>query len=200
MGSLMLVAGYAGIGKSTYAWRLATVAANGGGQDPAPVLLDKDIVAGPLVAVAMTALTGDPDDRESAAYVDQVKSAEYQAFTDAAVLAAAAGASVLAVAPWTSELADPARVAALEQRCGEHGIRLGGWWLTCDPETHLSRLRARNSPRDRPKLSDPEAWFASLAAPPLPSWMTALDISATFEPEAGASSRGQLPSIVGGFR
>lgn len=63
--TLILVAGYAGSGKSEAGKLLA--AATGW------AMLDKDTISRPMTERLLTALGGDPDDRHSSSYLEQVR-------------------------------------------------------------------------------------------------------------------------------
>ena len=167
-GTLILIAGHAGVGKSTLA---TAVCENTRGWVP----LDKDTAVGPLSSAAMTAITGNPDDRDSAGYVQRVRPAEYEAFQGTAILAASYGATVVATAPWVAQLSDPKWVADLEFDTRFAGITLAGIWVACDEEEHLERIGKRSARRDRGKQMDLGRWHRSLTTPTLPAWMHVLD-------------------------
>lgn len=169
-GSLILLAGHAGVGKSTLATFLCQA-------NPGWVPLDKDTLTGPLTRAAMTAINGNPHDRETAGYVQQVRPAEYQALCETAIHAASFGATVIATAPWVAQLADRRWVEHLEVDCLVAEVKLHGVWVHCEPCEHRDRIVRRGASRDTAKISDLTTWIHGLSTPSLPNWMTTFDNS-----------------------
>jgi len=155
MPRLIFFCGHAGTGKSTLAHRLIAPLMQATG-DPF-CLLDKDTLYGRYSAAAMAAITGDPNDRDSPAYLDNLRDPEYQGLLDTARENLALGISVLVVGPLSREvkaheLHDP---AWLHVPPGTHTRTV--WVHLPEDEAH-ARIILRGNPNDAYKLAHWEAY------------------------------------------
>jgi predicted kinase len=145
-GTAWVVAGPPGAGKSTVARLLAA------SLRPPGALLDKDTVYGSFVDAALHAAGRPSGEREGDWYAAHVKVHEYRGLAATAREIRAAGTGVVLVAPYTEEIHDADRWAALVTDLGGDPVRLV--WTDCDPETLHARLVSRASMRDTRKLAD----------------------------------------------
>lgn len=160
MQHLVLVAGYAGSGKTEYSKLLAT-------RSGWP-LLDKDTLTRPLVEALSLAFSGDPHDRQSAKYFDEIRPLEYQALFAVAWEVLEMGTSgVVVTAPFVAEVFDESWLENLGFDCELFGYRLTLVWVHCDPDTLRQRIVARGAERDRWKILNWSEWVATLREPPL---------------------------------
>lgn len=127
------------------------------------VLLDQDVLTGPLTGVVARLVGAEPDDLDDPRVRAVVGDAAYDALVDTALDNLAGGREVVMVAPFTA-LLDPDRAARLIARLGDVELRVV--WSTCPPEALLERLRGRGAGRDRRKLVDPAPLLARLELPP----------------------------------
>ncbi len=153
-GSLILVAGYAGSGKTHV------------GQDIARRLpacyLDKDTLTSPLVERLLLALNQPAGDRDSSLYRQEIRPLEYEALIAAGLEAASLGAAVVLSAPFLAQLTNPAWTSWLSAQTSDCGVHLQAVWIACDRSTLRQRMSQRNSPRDRSKLLNWTSYSATL--------------------------------------
>ncbi len=102
MPRLIFLCGHAGTGKTTLAHRLIGPLMRATGEPFC--LLDKDTLYGRYSAAAMAAITGDPNDRDSPAYLEHLRDPEYQGLLDTARENLALGISVLVIGPLSREV------------------------------------------------------------------------------------------------
>ncbi|HEY1487372.1 MAG TPA: ATP-binding protein [Micromonosporaceae bacterium] len=152
--TVWVVAGAPGAGKTTYARGLVQRL------EPRPALLDKDTVYGSFVAATLRAAGRPPGEREGSWYDRHIKAYEYGGLIATAREIRTAGCSVVLVAPFTSEIHDADRWAAMVDGLGGPPVRLV--WVHCDAETLRRRIIARGSDRDSGKLADFDRFVAQI--------------------------------------
>lgn len=176
-----VVAGAPGAGKSTVAALLADML------DPAPAVLDKDTMYGGFATAALAASGREHGEREGAWYDDHVKVHEYGGMTATAREIRSHDCAPLLVAPFTSQIRDPARWAAWVADLGGEPVRLV--WVACDVEVLWRRLLARGRTQDSAKIAAFEVWAERmLPATPPPVPHVAVDNSVEGDPEGLVAS------------
>jgi Predicted kinase len=143
--TLVLVAGYAGSGKSEAGKLLA--AATGW------AMLDKDTISRPMTERLLREMGGDPDDRHSPTYLEHARPLEYECLMKAAWENLECGTSVIAVAPFLAESVDSQWMSRVARRCGRTGAAFETLWVDSDLESMRDRLISRNASRDTWKLT-----------------------------------------------
>lgn len=139
---LHIVAGAAGVGKSTFGKDLARKLAG--------VLLDSDTVTEPVVRAGLAAAGLDPADRDSPEYKRLFRDAVYECLFQTAA-DNMQHIHVVIVGPFTRELGDPSWPIQLAER---FGVTPTVWYLSCDDEIRRQRIEQRANPRDQAKLID----------------------------------------------
>src|SRR5690606_13110369 len=99
---LVFFAGHAGTGKTTLARRAMPLMHARTGESFC--VLDKDTVYGAYSAKVMGLLTGDPDDRDSPMYLENLRDQEYGGLLAIAAENLALGVNVLLVGPFSREV------------------------------------------------------------------------------------------------
>lgn len=155
MPRLIFFCGHAGTGKTTLAHRLIGPLMQATGEPFC--LLDKDTLYGRYSAAAMAAITGDPNDRDSPAYLENLRDPEYQGLLDTARENLALGISVLVIGPLSREvkahqLHDPAwlKVPA--------GTDVHIVWVHLPEDEAHDRIVRRGNPNDAYKLAHWDAY------------------------------------------
>lgn len=142
MGSVTVIAGGAGSGKTTLA---RAVCAATGAQ-----LLDLDAVTADLVASARADRPGESE----AAVLTAIRDDRYALLLQAA-RRAREGSDVVLAAPFTREIADPAEWGGLVEAVGGEPVSL--IWIEVSPRERARRLRLRGASRDAHLLDAQEA-------------------------------------------
>ncbi|MER8188213.1 AAA family ATPase [Kitasatospora sp. NPDC094015] len=141
---VVLVGGYAGSGKSEFARFLA--------QLTGWPLLDKDPLTRPLVEQLLVALGGDPNDRHTGLYREQVRNMEYDCLMQAAWANINCRISTVLSAPFISEMTNQDWMQRLTNRCASLGVDVAPIWVQCDPESMREYITFRSAARDAWKL------------------------------------------------
>jgi predicted kinase len=152
--SIILVAGYAGCGKTEFSNSLASLT----GWSAA----DKDAVTRPLVERLLVALGSDANDRRSDIYLEQVRPLEYHCLMETAYQNLERGVSTIVSAPFLSEVADEAWMQRLVNRCAAIGADVTNIWVQCDAESMHEYLIRRGAARDTWKLANWSDYLATI--------------------------------------
>jgi DNA-binding transcriptional regulator YhcF (GntR family) len=143
---VVLVGGYAGSGKSELARILA--------RETGWAMLDKDTMTRPVVEMALEVLGLSPNDRESDAYMNQIRPREYEALMATARENVATGSSVILAAPFIREVGDTAWVERTYASFTALGAVTTLVWVYCDVDSMHMYIRHRGAARDAAKLAD----------------------------------------------
>jgi predicted kinase len=160
---LLLFAGHAGTGKTTLAKQALPRLAAGTGRDF--FFLDKDTAYGALSSHIMGLLTGDPADRDSPTYLQQLRDCEYGGLLDITRENLALGLQVMLVGPFTREI-----IAGKFFRPQELGLpadtvcRIA--WIDLSSEEARRRIEHRADPRDAWKLAHWDSYLKRRVDPP----------------------------------
>ncbi|WP_066731650.1 ATP-binding protein [Cupriavidus sp. D384] len=162
MPRLIFFCGHAGTGKTTLAHRLIGPLMQATGEPFC--LLDKDTLYGRYSAAAMRAITGDPNDRDSPAYLDNLRDPEYEGLLDTARENLMLGISVIVIGPLSREirahlLTDPQWLHVPE------GTRTQIVWVHLPEDEAHARIVSRANPNDAYKLTHWDAYRARRFSP-----------------------------------
>lgn len=161
---LILFAGHAGTGKTSLAKKALPLIATRTGQDF--FFLDKDTVYGAFSSHMMGLLTGDPNDRDSPAYLQNIRDQEYAGLIDIVRENFTLNVNVILVGPFTREL-----MAGKFFHPTELGLpatttcRIA--WIDLDSEEARKRISHRADPRDAWKLAHWETYLQRRVEPPV---------------------------------
>lgn len=160
---LLLFAGHAGTGKTTLAKRALPLLAEKGQRDF--FFLDKDTAYGAFSSHIMGLLTGNPADRDSPAYLQNLRDREYSGLLDITRENLALGMNVMLVGPFTRELMagkffEPSQLgmpAHTECRVA---------WIDLSTEEAKRRIEKRADARDEWKLAHWDEYLKRRVQPP----------------------------------
>lgn len=150
MTRLVFFCGHAGTGKTTLAKRLIGPLRHATSEPFC--LLDKDTLYGRTGGAAMTALTGNPNDRDSPLFLQHLRDPEYLGLVDTARENLELGVSVLAVAPLSREIRERRLFDRAWLGIGPD-VALTVVWVQTGEETAQCRIVARAHPGDAYKLA-----------------------------------------------
>ncbi|MFG2230818.1 AAA family ATPase [Streptomyces sp. NPDC048723] len=153
--ALVLVAGFAGSGKSEAGKMMS--------QATGWPLLDKDTLTRPLTESLLSHLNGDPDDRQSSVYAENVRPLEYESLMKACWENLECGVPVVAVAPFLGEVVDDQWYARTRRHCSRLGAGLEVVWVDSDASSMRERLTSRNAARDTWKLANWRQYLGSIS-------------------------------------
>ena len=160
---LILFAGHAGTGKTTLAKRALPLLAEKGHRDF--FFLDKDTAYGAFSSHIMGLLTGNPADRDSPTYLQNLRDREYSGLLDVTRENLALGMNVMLVGPFTRELMagkffEPSQLgmpAHTECRVA---------WIDLSTEEAKRRIEKRADARDEWKLANWDEYLKRRVQPP----------------------------------
>jgi tRNA uridine 5-carbamoylmethylation protein Kti12 len=148
---LILVTSPPASGKTFVSQQLAKVL-------PHVVYLDKDALI-PLSHRIFIA-AGEPVNRSSQFFEDNIRNYEYDAILDIGFEALKYEDLVLINAPFTREVRDNDYIISLKKKLAGFGAELVLIWVVTDIEVSHKRMLARNSPRDTWKLAHWDEYVA----------------------------------------
>ncbi len=162
-GRLLLFAGHAGTGKTTLAKRAVAQLKARSGQDY--FFLDKDTAYGAFSSHIMGLLTGNPDDRDSPAYLDHLRDKEYSGLLDIARENLLLGMNVMLVGPFTREIMAGKFFRPIELGMPEQTeCRIA--WIDLDSVEARRRIEQRHDARDAWKLAHWDDYLKRRVEPP----------------------------------
>lgn len=161
---LILFAGHAGTGKTSLAKKALPLISAKTGKDF--FFLDKDTAYGAFSSHMMGLLTGDPQDRDSPAYLEHIRDQEYAGLIDIVRENLTLGVSVILVGPFTREIMSgqffqpellglPATTAC----------RIA--WIDLASDEAKRRIEHRADTRDAWKLAHWESYLQRRVEPPV---------------------------------
>ena len=161
---LILFAGHAGTGKTSLAKKALPLIAELTGEDF--FFLDKDTVYGAFSSHMMGLLTGDPDDRDSPTYLQNIRDQEYAGLIDIVRENFSLNVNVILVGPFTREL-----MAGKFFLPSELGLPASTTcriaWIDLDSEVARQRIEHRADSRDAYKLAHWETYLQRRVEPPV---------------------------------
>lgn len=161
---LILFAGHAGTGKTSLAKKALPLIAERTGEDF--FFLDKDTVYGAFSSHVMGLLTGDPDDRDSPTYLQNIRDQEYAGLIDIVRENFSLNVNVILVGPFTREL-----MAGKFFNPTELGLPASTTcriaWIDLDSEVARQRIEHRADARDAYKLAHWETYLQRRVEPPV---------------------------------
>ena len=114
------------------------------------VYLDKDTLI--VLSRQIFEVAGQPYDRSSAFFEENIRDYEYACVVELALEALTYDDIVLINAPFTREIRDMQYIAALKEKLAAKNATLVVIWVETEPEIVHQRMIARNSDRDTWKL------------------------------------------------
>ncbi|WP_242614343.1 AAA family ATPase [Actinomadura roseirufa] len=152
--TLVLVGGYAGSGKTEFARFLSDLSGW--------AFLDKDALTRRLSERLLISLNGDPHDRHTDLYRDEVRPHEYRCLLSTAYANIDSRVSIILAAPFIDELNDPAWLPRLTHRCQANGVDVTAIWVHSDIDTMHEYIEQRDAARDAWKLANWDEYTAGL--------------------------------------
>lgn len=146
--------GYAGSGKTEFARFLGDISGW--------AFLDKDSLTRRLTERLLISLDGDPHDRHTDLYLNEVRPLEYKCLMDTANDNIDCGISTILAAPFIAELGDQAWLSRLTNRCKAKGVDVAVIWVRCDVDSMREYIEFRDAPRDAWKLANWDEYASTL--------------------------------------
>ncbi len=122
------------------------------------VYLDKDTLI--VLSRQIFEVAGQPYDRSSAFFEENIRDYEYACVVELALEALTYDDIVLINAPFTREIRDMQYIAALKEKLAAKNATLVVIWVETEPEIVHQRMIARNSDRDTWKLAHWDEYLA----------------------------------------
>ncbi len=161
---LLLFSGHAGTGKTTLAKRALPLLSQQSGHDF--FFLDKDTAYGAFSSHIMGLLTGDPADRDSPAYLQNLRDQEYAGLLDITRENLALGNQVLLVGPFTREILSGKFFRPVELGLPADTVcRIA--WIDLASDEAKRRIEARHDARDHWKLAHWDDYLKRRVDPPV---------------------------------
>ncbi|SNX29319.1 Adenylate kinase [Polynucleobacter meluiroseus] len=160
---LILFAGHAGTGKSTLAKKALPLLVKTTGANFA--LLDKDTAYGDFSAHVMDLNTGNPNDRDSPYYLQNLRDWEYSGLLAIAKENLELGVNVILVGPFSREI-QSGRMFAAESLGLPLATPIRIAWIDLSIEEAKLRMQKRANPRDTWKLDHWESYVERRVNPP----------------------------------
>ncbi|MEJ3960851.1 ATP-binding protein [Brachymonas sp. G13] len=162
MPHLIFLCGHAGTGKTTLAKRLVREL-NDRSED-SYCMLDKDTLYGNFSSAVMGVLTGNPNDRDSPVYLDNLRNPEYAGLLDTARDNLELGTHVLVVAPLSREIKAHQLIDRDWLRVGPE-VQITVVWVHLQEAEARRRIELRGNPNDEWKLQHWDQYRTRLFQP-----------------------------------
>lgn len=161
---LILFAGHAGTGKSTLAKKALPLIVEKTGE--VFFFLDKDTAYGAFSSHVMALTTGNPNDRDSPYYLQNLRDWEYSGLIAIAKENLQLGVNVILVGPFSSEI-QSARMFNSEALGipKESSIKIA--WIDLEETEAKHRMEKRSDPRDEWKLQHWDQYIQRRTEPPV---------------------------------
>jgi predicted kinase len=150
MARLIIFTGHAGVGKTTLSKMAVQQLHVITGESF--FLLDKDTVYSAYSAKVMGLITGDPHDRDSPAFLDNLRQPEYDGLLDIARENLSLGVNVVICAPFSQEVKSK-KIFDVQALGLPANTRIHVAWITIDEDLARQRIVSRGDKRDRYKLA-----------------------------------------------
>jgi len=160
---LILFCGHAGTGKSTLAKKALPIIIDKTGEDF--FFLDKDTAYGAFTAQMMKLTTGNPNDRDSPYYLENMRNWEYSGLIDIARENLALGVNVILVGPFSKEVQRGKMFETAELVIPEEVI-IRAAWIDLNEDESKRRIELRADPRDDWKLNHWDQYVQRRIEPP----------------------------------
>ncbi|WP_084337423.1 AAA family ATPase [Actinomadura oligospora] len=164
---LVLVGGYAGSGKTEFARFLSDLTGW--------AVLDKDAMTRRMTERLLISLGGDPHDRHTDLYQDEIRPHEYRCLMNSTYANVDANISMIVSAPFATELHAPGWLDRLTHRCKARGVDVAAIWINSDNDTMHDYIETRDAPRDAWKLNHWDEYTSTLQPDPPPGITTMID-------------------------
>jgi len=151
---VILIGGYAGCGKSELGRILA--------RETGWPILDKDTITRPVVEAALEVMGLSPHDRESEAYVNNIRPREYEALNAATVENVECGNSAIVTAPFIREFRETSWIERTQAAFSALKAKTSLVWVYCDASTMHTYIRHRGAARDAAKLADWDGYLTGI--------------------------------------
>lgn len=185
MARLIFFTGHSGTGKTTLSKRAVPMLHARTGESF--FLLDKDTVYGAYSARMMKLLTGDPDDRDSPTFLQNLRDPEYSGLLDIARENLALGVNVLVCAPFSVEIRAH-RLLDTQVLGVPADTKVSAVWVTLAEDEARRRIVARDHPRDRYKLAHWDEYRVRRFAPTAAEYPELIQFDNTAFDEAAFSA------------
>ena len=162
MPRLIFFCGHAGTGKTTLAKRALPALHRATGKSFC--LLDKDTLYGDYSSAVMGVLTGNPNDRDSPVYLDNLRNPEYAGLLDTARDNLELGTHVLVVAPLSREIKAHQLIDRDWLRVGPE-VQITVVWVHLQEAEARRRIELRGNPNDEWKLQHWDQYRTRLFQP-----------------------------------
>lgn len=160
---LILFAGHAGTGKSTLAKRALPRIIELTGEDF--FFLDKDTAYGAFSAHMMKLSTGNPNDRDSPFYLENIRDFEYSGLIDIVRENLELNVNVILVGPFSREI-HSGKIFDPSQLNIPRNTHIQIAWIHLADEIAKERMIKRGDPRDEWKLKHWDQYMTRRTAPP----------------------------------
>ncbi len=151
---VILIGGYAGCGKSELGRILA--------RETGWPILDKDTITRPVVEAALEVMGLSPHDRESEAYVNNIRPREYEALNAATLENVECGNSAIVTAPFIREFRETSWIERTQAAFSALKAKTSLVWVYCDASTMHTYIRHRGAARDAAKLADWDGYLTGI--------------------------------------